>query len=165
MTEAAAAAVKLSKNYEPKWYVIDAQDLILGRVSAYVASHLLNKHKPDFTPYGLDGDRYVIINAEKVTMTGNKMTDSFNYYHTGYPGGIKGRSKGAILASATPESVLISAIKRMMPRGPRGRHMLKNLWVYKGPEHPHSAQQPQPIDIAALHKANRVRGNKNNKPA
>jgi ribosomal protein L13 len=95
----------------------------------------LNKHKADYIPYGLEGDKYVIVNAEKVTMTGNKMKDSINYYHTGYPGGIRGKSKGAILESSTPEKVLISSIKRMMPRWPRGRHLLKNLLVYKGDSH------------------------------
>ncbi len=141
-----------------KWYVIDANNLILGRLSAFVASHLLNKHKADYIPYGLEGDKYVIVNAEKVTMTGNKMKDSINYYHTGYPGGIRGKSKGAILESSTPEKVLISSIKRMMPRGPRGRHLLKNLLVYKGDSHPHSAQQPEVINFSSYHKANQPRG-------
>jgi large subunit ribosomal protein L13 len=156
----AEKAKKVPAANTAKWYVIDASDLILGRLSAYVASHLLNKHKADYIPYGLEGDKYVIVNAEKVTMTGNKMKDSINYYHTGFPGGIRGKSKGAILESSTPEKVLISSIKRMMPRGPRGRHLLKNLMVYKGDSHPHSAQQPEVIDFLSFHKANQPRGGK-----
>jgi large subunit ribosomal protein L13 len=141
---------------EKKWLLIDANGLVLGRLAAIVATRLRGKHKPSFTPHMDCGDNIVVVNAEKVQLTGNKRADSIFYWHTGYPGGIKGRSKGAILDGKHPERVVQKAVERMVPRGPLGRRVMKNLRVFAGPEHPHEAQQPQLLDVVALNRKNRV---------
>jgi large subunit ribosomal protein L13 len=115
---------------------------------------LRGKHKPSFTPHMDCGDNIVVINAEKVELTGNKRQDDIFYWHTGYPGGIKGRSKGAILAGRHPERVVEKAVERMLPRGPLGRQIMKNLRVFAGPDHPHQAQQPAPLDVGAMNPKN-----------
>ena len=137
------------------WVVIDADGLVLGRLASIIATRLRGKHNPAFTPNVDCGDNIIVINAEKVHLTGNKLRDSIFYWHTGHPGGIKGRSKGQILASAHPERVVEKAVERMLPRGPLGRQQFSNLRVYAGTEHPHEAQQPKVLDVAALNPKNK----------
>ena len=137
------------------WILIDAEGLILGRLAAIVASRLRGKHKATFTPHVDCGDNIVIINAEKVKVTGKKAEDSIFYYHTGYAGGIKGRSINERLAGKNPQSVVEKAIERMITRGPLQRQQMKHLYVYAGSEHPHAAQQPKTLDVAALNPKNK----------
>jgi len=139
---------------DKKWFVIDADGLVLGRLASIIAMRLRGKHKPIFTPHMDCGDNIVVVNAEKVQLTGNKRANSIFYWHTGFPGGIKGRSKGAILDGKHPERVIEKAVERMVPRGPLGRKVMGNLRVYAGPEHPHVAQQPETLDIAAMNRKN-----------
>jgi large subunit ribosomal protein L13 len=139
---------------DKKWVLIDAEGLVLGRLASIIAVRLRGKHKPSFTPHMDCGDNIVVVNAEKVQLTGNKAQQSIFYWHTGYPGGIKGRSKGAILAGKHPERVIEKAVERMVPRGPLGRKVMGHLRVYAGPEHPHTAQQPEALDIAAMNRKN-----------
>ena len=139
---------------EKKWYVVDAEGLVLGRMAAEVAKILRGKHKPMYTPNIDCGDHVVIINAEKVALTGRKRANKTYYWHTGHPGGIKERTAGQILDGAHPERVVEKAIKRMIPRGPMGRAQFGNLRVYAGAEHPHEAQQPEQLDIASRNSKN-----------
>src|SRR6202158_3076527 len=139
---------------DKKWLVIDADWLGLGRLASLIAMRLRGKHKPSYTPHMDCGDHVVVVNAEKVQLTGNKRAGDICYWHTGSPGGIKGRSKGSILAGKHPERVLEKAVERMIPRGPLGRRVLRNLRVYAGAEHPHAAQQPVLLDIAAMNRKN-----------
>jgi large subunit ribosomal protein L13 len=143
------------KDLDKKWLLIDADGLILGRLASIIALRLKGKHKPSYTPHMDCGDHVVVVNAEKVKLTGNKRAQSKNYWYTGYPGGIKERSKGAILEGKHPERVIEKAVERMMPRGPLGRRMMTHLLVYKGTAHPHEAQQPQPLDVAAMNPKNK----------
>lgn len=140
---------------ERKWYLIDAEDVVLGRLAATVANILRGKHKPTYTPHIDTGDHVVIINADKVKLTGRKLTDKRFYWHTGYPGGIKNRTMSEILTGKYPERVIEKAIERMVPRGPLGRAQLKKLRVYPGAEHPHDAQQPEVLDLAARNPKNK----------
>ena len=140
---------------DKKWLLIDADGLVLGRLAVIIADRLRGKHKPAYTPHMDCGDHVVVINAEKVQLTGNKRQDSVFYWHTGYPGGIKGRSKGAILDGKHPERVILKAVERMVPRGPLGRRIMGHLKVYAGGEHPHEAQQPQVLDVAAMNRKNK----------
>jgi large subunit ribosomal protein L13 len=137
------------------WVLIDAEGLILGRLAAIVANRLRGKHKAIFTPHVDCGDNIIIVNADKVKLTGKKMEDSVFYYHTGYPGGIKGRSVKERLAGKNPQTVVEKAVERMITRGPLQRQQMKNLHVYVGPEHPHAAQQPKSLDVGALNRKNR----------
>jgi large subunit ribosomal protein L13 len=137
------------------WVLIDADGLVLGRLASIVANRLRGKHKPQFTPHVDCGDNVVIVNAAKVRITGNKTADAVFYYHTGYPGGIKGRSIRERLEGKHPESVLEKAIERMITRGPLQRKQMKHLHVYAGPEHPHEGQAPTKLDIAAMNTKNR----------
>jgi large subunit ribosomal protein L13 len=137
------------------WVLIDAEGLVLGRLAAIVATRLRGKHKPQFTPHVDCGDNIVIVNADKVKLTGKKAEQSVFYYHTGYPGGIKGRSIKDRLSSANPQRVVEKAVERMITRGPLQRQQMKNLYVYAGSEHPHGAQQPKPLDVGALNAKNR----------
>jgi large subunit ribosomal protein L13 len=137
------------------WVLIDAEGLVLGRLASIVANRLRGKHKPQFTPHVDCGDNVVVINAAKVRITGNKAALSVFYYHTGYPGGIKGRTIRERLDGKHPESVLEKAVERMITRGPLQRRQMKHLHVYPGAEHPHAGQAPQPLDIAAMNKKNR----------
>ncbi len=137
-----------------KWFVIDAEGLVLGRLATVVATRLRGKHKPMYTPHMDCGDNIIIINAEKVTMTGNKRRDKVYYWHTGYPGGIKSRTAGAILAGNHPERVVQKAVERMISRNPLGRQQMRKLHVYAGTEHPHEAQQPEVLDVAAMNPKN-----------
>jgi large subunit ribosomal protein L13 len=138
-----------------EWILIDAEGLVLGRLASVVAARLRGKHKPQFTPHVDCGDNIVIVNAEKIVLTGRKLEQSIFYYHTGYAGGIKGRSTKDRLASAHPQRVLEKAIERMITRGPLQRQQMKNLYVYAGPDHKHAAQQPKPLDVGAMNSKNR----------
>lgn len=137
------------------WILIDAEGLVLGRLAAIVATRLRGKHKAIFTPHVDCGDNIIVVNAEKVKLTGKKATDSIFYYHTGYAGGIKGRSVQERLAGKNPQSVVEKAVERMITRGPLQRQQMKNLHVYTGAEHPHAAQQPKTLDVAALNPKNK----------
>ena len=138
-----------------KWVLIDAENVVLGRMASIVANRLRGKHKPTFTPHVDDGDNVIIINAAKVKLTGKKFTDKVYYWHTGYAGGIKERTARAILEGKFPERVVQKAVQRMIPEGPLGRRQMKNLRVYAGAEHPHEAQQPEILDIAAMSPKNK----------
>ncbi|ABS15208.1 MULTISPECIES: 50S ribosomal protein L13 [Brucella/Ochrobactrum group] len=138
-----------------KWVLIDAEGLVLGRLATIVANRLRGKHKATFTPHVDDGDNVVIINADKVVLTGKKYTDKVYYWHTGHPGGIKERTARQILEGRFPERVVEKAIERMIPRGPLGRRQMKNLRVYAGPNHQQEAQQPEVLDVAALNRKNK----------
>ena len=140
---------------DKKWFVVDADGVVLGRLASVLATILRGKHKPTYTPHMDCGDNIVVINAAKVRLTGNKRKDDVFYWHTGYPGGIKGRSKGQILDGRYPERVLEKAVERMVPRGPLGRRQMGNLRVYAGPAHPHDAQQPEVLDIASRNPKNK----------
>jgi len=140
---------------EKKWYVVDADGLVLGRLASILANILRGKNKPTYTPHMDCGDHIVVINAEKVKLTGNKRKDDIFYWHTGYPGGIKGRSKGQILDGKYPERVIEKAVERMVPRGPLGRKQMTHLKVYKGAAHPHEAQQPVALDVGAMNPKNK----------
>ena len=140
---------------DKKWVLIDAQGLVLGRLAAIIADRLRGKHKPTYTPHMDCGDHIVVVNAEKVALTGNKKQGSVLRWYTGYPGGLKERSKGAVLEGKHPERVIVKAVERMVPRGPLGRQIMGHLRVYKGPSHPHEAQQPQPLDVAAMNRKNK----------
>ena len=137
------------------WTLIDADGLVLGRLAAIIATRLRGKHKPGYTPHMDGGDHIVVVNAAKVKLTGNKAKTSIFYWHSGYPGGIKGHSKGAILEGKHPERVLMKAVERMVPRGPLGRKVMGHLRVYPGPDHPHEAQQPVALDVAAMNPKNK----------
>ena len=128
------------------WFVIDAKDLILGRLATELALRLRGKHKPEFTPHVDTGDFMVVINAAHIAVTGNKMLDKKYYRHTGYPGGIYSRTFEEML-NKSPEKILLNAVKGMLPKGPLGYKMLKKLKVYASDTHPHSAQQPQVLDV------------------
>ncbi len=136
------------------WTLIDAEGLVLGRLAVLIATRLRGKHKPQFTPHVDCGDNVVVVNAEKVRVTGNKAEQQIFYYHTGYPGGIKGLSVRDRLESRHPERVVEKAVERMITRGPLQRQQMKHLYIYKGAEHPHAGQQPQPLDVRALNRKN-----------
>jgi large subunit ribosomal protein L13 len=137
------------------WVLIDADGVVLGRLASVVANRLRGKHKPVFTPHVDCGDNVVIINAAKVKVTGKKTDQSVLYYHTGYAGGIKGRTIRQRLESAHPERVLEKAVERMITRGPLQRQQMKHLHIYGGPEHPHDGQAPKPLDVAAMNPKNK----------
>ncbi|MAI06437.1 MAG: 50S ribosomal protein L13 [Alphaproteobacteria bacterium TMED87] len=138
-----------------KWFLLDAEGLVLGRLAAKIATILRGKHKTIYTPHIDTGDNVVVVNASKVHLTGSKFDKKNYYWHTGYPGGIKSRSVRQVLEGSFPERVLQMAVQRMMPKGPLGRDQLKKLKVYSGPEHPHQAQSPELLDFAVLNKKNR----------
>jgi large subunit ribosomal protein L13 len=139
---------------EKKWIVIDADGLVLGRLASIIAMRLRGKHKASFTPHMDMGDNVIVVNAEKVQLTGNKRRDKVYYRHTGYPGGIKSATPEQILEGRFPERVIHLAVKRMMPGGPLTRQQLTHLRVYAGPEHPHEAQTPEALDVAAMNPKN-----------
>lgn len=139
---------------EKKWVLIDGTGLVVGRLASIVARRLRGKHKPSFTPHVDDGDNVIIVNAEKVVLTGRKRQDKTYYWHTGHIGGIKQRTARQILEGRFPERILEKAVERMMPDGPLARRQLKNLRVYAGPTHPHEAQQPKTLDVAAMSRKN-----------
>src|SRR6266404_2170968 len=139
---------------QKKWVLIDADGLVLGRLASIIAMRLRGKHKPTFTPHIDCGDNIVVINAEKVRLTGRKAEREVFYWHTGHPGGIKGETLGKRLEGRFPERVIVKAVERMITRGPLGRAQMKNLRVYKGPNHEHEAQQPEKLDVAAMNPKN-----------
>ena len=141
---------------EKKWHIIDAEGLVVGRVATITANILRGKHKPSFTPHVDCGDHVIVINADKVRFTGNKLQDKRYYKHTGYAGGIKETSPAKVLEGRFPERVLEKAVERMIPRGPLGRQQMKALHLYAGTEHPHDGQQPEVLDIAARNRKNKV---------
>ena len=141
-----------------KWILIDATDLVVGRLASIVAMHLRGKHLPTYTPNMDMGDNVIIINAEKVKLTGNKLDQRKFFWHTGHPGGIKDRTQRELLEGRFPERVVENAVRRMIPSGPLGRQQLRNLKVYAGDKHPHEAQQPATLDVASMNTKN-VRAN------
>ncbi len=140
---------------EKKWVLIDAEGLVLGRLAALIATRLRGKHKPQYTPHVDCGDNVIVVNAEKVKLTGRKREQKVYYRHTGYPGGIKSRTAAQILDGAHPERVIEKAVQRMIPKGPLGRQQMRNLRIYAGPEHPHAAQNPETLDVAARNPKNK----------
>ena len=137
------------------WTLIDADGLVLGRLATIIAQRLRGKHKPTFTPHVDCGDNIVVINAEKVHLTGKKAEQDIFYYHTGYAGGIKGRTVRQRLESKRPQQVVEKAVERMITRGPLQRAQMKHLYVYAGAEHPHAGQQPATLDVAAMNPKNK----------
>ncbi len=140
---------------DKKWVLIDAEGVVLGRLASILAMRLRGKHLPTYTPHVDMGDNIVVINAEKVKLTGRKLTDKVFYYHTNNPGGIKGQTMAQRLGGEHPERVIYKAVERMMHRGPLGRRQLGNLKVYAGSAHPHEAQQPAKLDVAAMNAKNK----------
>ena len=143
---------------EKKWHIIDAEGLVVGRVAAIIANHLRGKHKPSYTPHVDCGDHVVVINADKVQLTGKKRADKIHYWHTGFPGGIKNRTAGQILEGEYPERLLTLAVKRMLPGNRLSRQQMTNLRVYAGAEHPHEAQSPEVLDVKSMNKKNSREG-------
>lgn len=135
-----------AQNVERKWYVVDATDAILGRLSTEVASRLRGKHKPTFTPHVDCGDYIIIVNADKIALTGNKMEDKIYYRHSGYPGGLKRRNAKTMLEKQ-PTKVLEKAIRGMLPKNSLGEDMYRKLFVYEGADHPHQAQKPEVLNL------------------
>jgi large subunit ribosomal protein L13 len=138
---------------DKKWILIDAEGVVLGRLAAIVATRLRGKHKPTFTPHMDMGDNVIVVNADKVQLTGNHR-ERPHYWHTGHPGGIKSRTTGQILEGAHPERVLVQAVKRMLPGGKLSRRQMTNLRVYASADHPHEAQSPEVLDVASMNRKN-----------
>ncbi len=137
------------------WVLIDAEGLVLGRLAAIIANRLRGKHKAQFTPHVDCGDNVVVVNAEKIVVTGKKLEDKVFYWHTGYAGGIKERTVRERLEGAHPERVIEKAVERMITRGPLQRQQMKHLYVYAGAEHPHDGQKPAKLDVGAMNTKNR----------
>ncbi|MHB8367116.1 MAG: 50S ribosomal protein L13, partial [Acidithiobacillus sp.] len=135
-----------SHEVQGDWFVVDATDKVLGRLSVELAKRLRGKHKPEYTPHADTGDYIVVINADKIAVTGNKAKDKMYYHHTGYVGNLKSASFEKMMET-NPERIIEIAVKGMLPKNPLGRAMFKKLKVYTGSEHPHSAQQPQPLNV------------------
>jgi large subunit ribosomal protein L13 len=140
---------------EKKWILVDAEGVVLGRLASQVAKILRGKHKPSFTPHIDCGDNVIVVNAAKVRLTGRKLDQKTYFWHTGYAGGIKERKAGQILEGRFPERIVYKAVERMITRGPLGRQQMSNLRVYAGAEHPHAAQQPEVLDLAAMNPKNK----------
>jgi large subunit ribosomal protein L13 len=140
---------------DKKWILIDADGAVLGRLAVVIANRLRGKHKPTFTPHVDCGDYVIVINAEKVRLTGNKREDMRFYWHTGFPGGVKSRSPAETLSGKHPERVIEKAVQRMITPGPMGRQQMRNLRVYPGTTHPHEAQSPETLDVAKLNPKNK----------
>ncbi len=138
---------------DKKWIVIDAEGVVLGRLASVIATRLRGKHKASFTPHMDMGDNVIVINAEKVQLTGRKRENP-QYWHTGHPGGIKSRSTGEILEGKHPERVITQAVKRMLPGNRLSRKVMTNLRVYAGTDHPHAAQSPEVLDVKSMNKKN-----------
>lgn len=143
------------EDIQQDWWIVDADGLVLGRLAAEVSKILRGKHKAMYTPSMDCGDHVVIINADKIQMKGKKRDQKTYYWHTGYPGGIKSRTAEQVLSGSHPERVVLKAVERMIPRGPLGRSQFKKLRVYAGTEHPHEAQQPKALDLAARNAKNK----------
>ena len=143
------------EDVEKKWFVIDAEGVVLGRLASIIALRLRGKHKPMYTPHIDCGDNIIVVNADKVHLTGRKTENKIYYRHTGYPGGIKSAKAGTILGGGHPERVLQKAVERMISRNPLGRQQLRKLHVYKGTDHPHQAQNPEVLDVGAMNPKNK----------
>ena len=139
-----------ASNVNKKWLLVDAEDVVLGRLATTVSNLLRGKHKSNYTPHVDCGDNVIIINAEKIKLTGNKLNDKTYYWHTGYPGGIKSRTAKKILEGKFPDRIIRLAVKRMIPKGPLGSQQISNMKVYNGSAHPHDAQAPEEFDISEL---------------
>jgi large subunit ribosomal protein L13 len=140
---------------EKKWILVDAENAVVGRLASFIAMRLRGKHRPDYTPNMDCGDHVVVINADKVALTGRKLEQKTYYWHTGYPGGVKSRTAGKILDGKFPERVLEKAVERMLPKeSPLARRQLTHLHIHNGPEHRHEAQQPETIDFKAANSKN-----------
>ena len=155
------AKMTLTKTFIPKvkdlkreWYIVDADGLVLGRLAAILANRLRGKHKPYFTPNMQCGDNIIVINCEKIKLTGQKLNKKTYFRHTGYPGGIKSTTPEKILNSDNPSKVIKLAVQRMIPKGPLGRKILKQLHLFKGNDHDHEAQKPRNLDIKSLNRKN-----------
>jgi large subunit ribosomal protein L13 len=142
------------KDIDKSWILIDAEGVVLGRLASIVAGRLRGKHKATFTPHMDMGDNVIVINADKVALTGRKLTDKKYYWHTGFPGGIKERTVGAILEGKYPERVVTKAVERMLPGGKLSRQQMTHLRVYAGTEHPHEAQAPVVLDVKSMNSKN-----------
>ena len=140
---------------EKRWVLIDAKGLIVGRLASIVALRLRGKHKPTYTPHVDCGDNVIVINAEKVVLTGRKLDQKVYHHHTGHIGGIKTRTAKFLLEGRFPQRIVEKAVERMLPRGPLARRQLGNLRVYAGSDHPHAAQQPEALDVGAMNRKNR----------
>ena len=152
-----------NKTVEKKWYIIDASDLVLGRLATFLAMRLTGKHKSNYCPNIDCGDHFVIINAKNIKMTGNKLEQKILYKHTGYPGGLKETTYKDILDSKNPDKLIKLSVKRMLPKGVLGREQYRKLHVYASEKHPHDAQKPEIIDFKSLNKKNIVGKNYANK--
>ena len=139
---------------EKKWIIIDAEGVVLGRLASIVATRLRGKHKASFTPHMDMGDNVIVINADKIQLTGKKRTDKTYYWHTGHPGGIKSRTAEQILEGKFPERVVTKAVQRMLPGNRLSRQVMTNLRVYAGAEHPHEAQSPEVLDVKSMNSKN-----------
>ena len=139
---------------ESKWYLVDAENMVLGRLASHCAKILRGKHKPVFTPHVDCGDGVVVVNAERVALTGNKLTDKVYYRHTGYPGGIRSVTPEKLIADGKAERIVMKAVERMLPKTKLGRRQLTKLRVYSGPDHPHEAQNPERLDFASMNRKN-----------
>jgi large subunit ribosomal protein L13 len=143
-----------SAEIDKKWVTIDAKGLVVGRLASIIALRLRGKHKPNFTPHVDCGDNVIVVNAEKVVLTGRKLQQKVYRHHTGYIGGIKERTAKSIIEGRFPERIVQKAVERMLPHGPLGRRQLANLRVYSGPDHPHAAQNPEPLDVRSMNRKN-----------
>ena len=139
-----------ASNVNKKWLLVDAEDVVLGRLATTVSNLLRGKHKSNYTPHVDCGDNVIIINAEKIKLTGNKLNDKTYYWHTGYPGGIKSRTAKKILEGKFPDRIIRLAVKRMIPKGPLGSQQISNMKVYNGSSHPHDAQDPEKFNISEI---------------
>lgn len=142
---------------EKKWWLIDAEGLVLGRLAAIIAERLRGKHKPTYTPHMNDGDGVVVINADKIVLTGKKLAQKTYYWHTGYPGGLKETTAEKVLEGKFPERVLMKAVERMLPKGILGRNALKSLRVFCGEEHTHEGVKPETLDVKSMNAKNTKR--------
>ncbi len=140
---------------EQKWYLVDAEGLVLGRLASICAKILRGKHKTTFTPHVDCGDGIIVVNADKIALTGNKLADKVYYRHTGYPGGVKGVTPEKLLFDDKGDRILMKAVERMLPKTKLGRSQLTKLRVYSGAEHPHEGQNPQPLDVGAMNPKNK----------
>ncbi len=142
------------KDITKDWFIVDAEGLVLGRLAVIIANRLRGKHKVGFTPHMACGDNIIVTNCEKVVLTGNKRAQKTYYWHTGYPGGIKERKADKILDGRFPDRVIRKAVERMIPRGPLGRQVMRQLYIYAGSNHPHEAQSPQSLDVKSMNRKN-----------
>jgi large subunit ribosomal protein L13 len=147
-----------AEDVKKEWFIVDAEGLVLGRLATIVAKYLKGKHKPNYTPHVDCGDNIIVINAEKVYLTGNKLDDKKFYWHTGYAGGIKEQTIRERIEGDHPERVITKAVERMIARGPLGRDIMTNLRVFKGPNHTLTRQNPKVLDIASMNPKNSKRG-------